>query len=176
MPYNQAMDIWNPDSLAIFLAFFIPGFISQTLPLLWWLYTRWQQTDPYLVSLALVGIFVIVPILLPIFWLWLRTQPFIRRRTLSPIKRPWDFVFNSRSDSYWVIVTFKSGEKLGGIYGGQSFSSAYPHKEQIYLQKIWVLHDDGTFAHEAEGSKGAIILSDEILTIELFSSPEGSHV
>jgi hypothetical protein len=197
------MDIWTPASLGLFLAFFIPGFIAQKVyglivpddqpeatafvmsavaysslnyalaaPLIWTLVVAGQWANPYAVGFALVFVLLILPALLPLAWLWVRRRPWVQTRTLSPIKRPWDFVFNGRRE-YWVIVTLKDGEKIGGIYGRRSSS---PRIEQIYLEKTWVLGEDGTFVHEAPESQGVIILSDEIVSIELFSSPEGNHV
>lgn len=200
------MDIWTPTSLVLFLAFFVPGFISQKIyglivpddqpdgtsfivsavaysslnyalasPLIWWMWASGQTANPLTTGITLVFILLVLPALLPLVWLWIRRQPIIQRHTLSPIKRPWDYIFNGKSE-YWVIITFKDGEKIGGIYGQQSSSSSYPRKEQIYLEKTWVLGEDGTFVHEAPESRGVIILSDEIVSIELFSSPEGNHV
>jgi hypothetical protein len=198
-------NLWTPTSLALFLAFFVPGFLAQKVyglivpdeqpeaatfivsaiaysslnyalasPLIWWLVARGHIGNLWVAIPAVVFILLILPTLLPLVLIWIRRRPFVQRRTLSPIKRPWDYVFNGRN-SYWVIVTFKSGEKIAGIYGPHSFSSSHPRKEQIYLQKVWTLAKDGTFAAEDPKSKGVIILSDEVLTIELFSSREGDN-
>lgn len=199
------MEIWTPTALSLFLAFFVPGFIAQKVyglivpddardsttfivsavaysslnyaiaaPLLWALWAAGQLTDPYAIIPAIVFTLLILPILLPVGWLWIRRRPWIQARTLSPIKRPWDFVFGRRQE-YWVLVTLKDGEKIGGIYGRHSSSADYPRAEQIYLEKVWVLGEDNTFVHEAPQTQGVIIMGDEIAYIELFTSPEGNH-
>jgi hypothetical protein len=197
-------NIWTPTSLTLFIAFFVPGFVAQKVyglivadderdsttfivsaiaysslyyalisPIVWALWYSGQLTNPYVVP-VLILFLPALPALLPIIWLRIRRLRWVQSRTLSPIKRPWDFVFGRRRE-YWVLVTLKDGEKIGGIYGRQSSSSSYPRQEQIYLEKVWILGEDNTFVHEAPQSKGVIILGDEIAYIELFSSPEGSH-
>jgi hypothetical protein len=199
-------NFWTPAALGLFIGFFIPGFIAQKIyglivpgdepeattfitsavaysslnyaiaaPVVWGLWLAGVLANLYVAAVVLALALLVLPALLPIGWLWVRRQPWLRARTLSPIKRPWDFVFNGQRE-YWVIVTFKDGEKMGGIYGKHSFSSSYPRKEQIYLEKTWVLGEDGLFVHEAPETKGVIILSDEIVSIELYTSPEGNHV
>jgi hypothetical protein len=198
-------NIWSPTSLGLFLTFFVPGFIAQKVyglivpdeerdsasfivsaiaysslnyaiaaPFVWALWASGRLNNLYIDVPVLAFVLLILPTLLPIAWLWIRRRPWVQSRTLSPIKRPWDFVFGRRRE-YWVLVTLKDGEKIGGIYGRQSSSSSYPRQEQIYLEKVWILGEDNTFVHEAPQSKGVIILGDEIAYIELFSSPEGSH-
>lgn len=107
----------------------------------------------------------IFPILWPIL--------FVRLLLLTKYKnnlfpRPWDFVFREES-SYWVIVHLKDGNKIGGIYGKDSFASGYPHEEQIYLEELWELDKNGGFVKPLDKSKGMIILKDEIFAIELLN-------
>ena len=58
---------------------------------------------------------------------------------------------------------------IGGIYDTNSFASACPEEEQIYLEKVWKLDHGGKFKEPIDRSQGMIILKDEILSIELFS-------
>jgi hypothetical protein len=190
-------NIWNIESLMLFLVFFIPGFISQkiyglivaddsrdsstimlnaiayssftyalALPLIWQPGLEWWAQHTGWLAVATICFVLVMPVLLPVIWIRIRGLAFIKRHTLSPIKRPWDSVFDRRA-SYWVIVTFKNGDKMAGLYGPNSSASTFPTKEQIYLEKVWRLAPDGTFDREVENTKGAIILGDEIMTIEL---------
>jgi len=192
--------IWTTDSLVLFLIFFIPGFISQKIyrlivadevqdsasfvtsavaysslnyalasPLIWWLAPHWRQVALGWLISATIFVMLLLPAVLPLVWLWIRSWPFVKNRTISPVKRPWDAVFGHRQ-RYWAIVTFKNGDKIAGVYGTSSHTSSFPAKEQIYLEKVWQLASDGTFDHELPGTKGAIILGDEIMTVELFKS------
>jgi hypothetical protein len=197
--------VWNPTSLVLFLVFFIPGFISQkvyallvsepernsstviinamayssltfaiTSPLIWLLVTSPGAVKPAFAIVALLVVFAVIPVLLPVVWLQIRQLAFIRERTISPIKRPWDYVF-TQPGGYWAVITFKNGSKIAGIYRDKSFSSWYPNPEQIYLEKVWNLNPDGSFDGEVPDSKGAIIMGEEILTVELFSLKEADH-
>jgi hypothetical protein len=193
-------NIWSQDSLLLFLVFFIPGFISQkvyglivpdetrdnstfvtsavaysslnyalALPLIWWLAYNWRGLDPVWLAAASVGIVLVLPVLLPLAWLRIRGLKLIKANTVGLTKRPWDFALDRRQRC-WVIVTLKNGQQVAGIYGAESFASAFPHKEQIYLEKEWLLAPDGTFDREVNKTKGVIILGDEIMMVELFKS------
>lgn len=111
--------------------------------------------------------FLVAPILWPILLRWLLTSRWLARFVVSPIKRPWDYVFGRR-EPYWIIVHLKDGRAVGGRYGGSSFASSYPVPEQIYLQEIWHLDDDLRFMHPIQHSKGALFFKDEIRAIEFF--------
>jgi hypothetical protein len=79
----------------------------------------------------------------------------------------WDYVFGKRNP-FWIIVHLKNGQKIGGFFGDESFASSNPADEQIYLEEVWVLDDDGRFLSPAEGSRGIIIMNDEIRAVEFF--------
>jgi hypothetical protein len=130
---------------------------------------NWQRFNPIWLAVATIGIVLVLPVLLPLAWLWIRGLKLIKINTVRLTKRPWDFALDHRQRC-WVIVTLKNGQQVAGIYGAESFASAFPHKEQIYLEKEWVLAADGTFDHEVKNTKGVIILGDEIMMVELFKS------
>lgn len=116
-----------------------------------------------------VAFYVIVLFISPIVItkLWLS----VMRHTLGkdPIERPWDYVFSLR-EHYWVVVTLKSGEKIGGLYADKSFVSSSPAPEQIFLQSTWVINEHGGFEREKETSAGIMILSSEILYLEFYKT------
>ncbi len=68
-----------------------------------------------------------------------------------------------------MIVALKDGTKISGSYDSASFASSAPAEEQLYLEEAWVLNDDGGFDRRRESTAGSIILSNEIVTVELFS-------
>ncbi len=108
----------------------------------------------------------------PILWVWLwkkiRTSETFQNNVPHPTQKPWDYVFSKRTP-YWVIVTLKDGTKIAGNYDSNSFSSSSPAEEQLFLEEVWVLNKDGGFDRPRESSKGIIILSNEMVSIELFS-------
>lgn len=103
------------------------------------------------------------PVAISYFWIRVR----VRRFKEHPIKKPWDYVFSSL-EPHWVLVTLKSGEKIGGYYGPESFASSSPAPEQIFLQNSWVINDDGGFDRIKDTSAGILILSSEILYLEFY--------
>lgn len=68
----------------------------------------------------------------------------------------------------WVVVHLKDKRKIGGIFAENSYASSFPAREQIYLEKVWEFSEQGGFENSIEGSKGIIILGDEILSLEFF--------
>jgi len=117
--------------------------------------------------ISLFFILFISPILWPICLIKLSSWGFFAKHIIHPILKPWDYVFSKRQ-RYWVIVHLKNGKKLGGVYDENSFASSYPAEEQIYLEEIWKLDDEGRFLNPIERSKGMIILKDEIVAVEFF--------
>jgi len=112
-------------------------------------------------------ILFIAPIFWPILWLKLISLPRIAQYVVSPIQKPWDFVFGKRK-SYWIIVHLKDGRAVGGKFAEASSASTYPADEQIYLEEVWQIDENRNFIKPIERSKGIIILGDEIRAIEFF--------
>jgi hypothetical protein len=85
-----------------------------------------------------VGTFVIVKLM--------RTSVFRRAREIFGIRHPtpkaWDYFFGSGA-ACWIIVTLKSGRVIGGYYGTESFSSSFPHEEDLYLELLCDMTPDG---------------------------------
>ncbi|WP_183075967.1 DUF6338 family protein [Salmonella enterica] len=122
-------------------------------------------SHPVLYYLFYIFVLIIVPVLLPIILLKIRSCEKVKQVLPHPIGRSWDYFFSTRQ-CCWVLVTLKNGKKYGGYYGGQSFASNSPEPEQIYLEKHWALDDDGDFDHELTDTLGIIILTNEIESVE----------
>ncbi|MDI6795119.1 MAG: DUF6338 family protein [bacterium] len=110
---------------------------------------------------------VIIMFAAPALWpfIFVKLLPIVKI-FVHPIKKPWDYVFGKR-ESYWIIVHLKEGSKVGGRFDTNSFASSYPAEEQIYIEEVWNLDQNGTFLEPIERSKGIIVLSTEILTNDL---------
>jgi hypothetical protein len=109
---------------------------------------------------------LINPILLSLFWIKVRKWKIIKGNSIHPIGKPWDYVF-SQEQPFWVKVTLKNGEVLGGKYSDKSFASSAPNEEQIYLEETWILSETGKFERPKNGTAGIIILASEISHVEL---------
>lgn len=87
---------------------------------------------------------------------------------LSPFHSPWDYFFAKRK-SNWVIVHFKDGTRIGGVYGQNSYASAHPHDEELYLEELWEIANKSDFVKKLDRTNGVMILSDEIKYIEFYN-------
>lgn len=117
--------------------------------------------------LLVIFIIFIAPILWTIIYIWLSKSRKLRRFILSPVKNPWDYYFEKKK-SCWVIVNLKNGERIGGVYSYNSFSSAFPHKEQIYLEELWEIDKDGKFIKKRDRTDGVLIIDDDIKSVEFY--------
>jgi hypothetical protein len=204
------MDIWDVDSLLLFLIFFIPGFISIKIydllvpserrdfsnavyeaigysclnysAMIWLILILYYQnifeTNFYGFIAAVFIMVLITPIIWPIIFYKFATSERFSKHIIHPMKKPWDYVFK-KGESYWVIFNVlvdKNIIKLGGIYGTNSFTSSYPAEEQIYIEEVWKLDENGKFEKPIEKSKGMIINGKNILAIELFDKKRRYNV
>jgi hypothetical protein len=187
----------SPGALALFLIFFIPGFItlkvydllipgeardfskslfdavaysSLNFAALLWLIailrsgslTGWQWYA------AMFFLLIAMPALWPLIFLMIRRHPKVASRIASPNARVWDDVFAKRTP-YWVIVHLKDQRRIGGLYGGKSFTSHSPAPPEIYLEEVWMVDQDLGFTGERVSSTAGVLISGtEILALEFF--------
>lgn len=135
-----------------------------------------ELRSPLLARLAQLGMVVVLPALEAYLWFWTLKWRWFRELLHIPHPAPkaWDYVF-TRSREYFVLLTLKSGERIGGLYGRNSFTSSFPHPEQIFIEQVWRLEDDN-FINPVESSAGAIIPFADCNSIELFEPKEQHHV
>lgn len=113
-----------------------------------------------------VFVLLVAPVLLALFWGFLRSCDFFQKKAPHPTGKPWDYVFSQRKP-YWVKVTLKNGTVIAGKYADNSFASSAPASEQIYLEETWLVNEKGGFERKKNSTAGVIILSADILYIEL---------
>ena len=121
-------------------------------------------------TLYLLSVFVIlfaVPVSWPFAFLKLSSWRPVGKHFVHPIQKPWDYVFGKHAP-FWIIVHLKTGQKIGGRFGLESFASSYPADEQIYLEEVWILDEADSFVFPVEHSRGIIIMNEEIRAVELF--------
>ena len=114
---------------------------------------------------------VIAPIFTPLLLRRMRNVKWIRDHTLRPEATAWDYVFSSRKP-YWVILHMKDGKDIGGVYADKSFTSAYPYKQDIYLEELWRLDSDNKFKEQIKGSAGIWVSVEDVSSIEFFKYGE----
>ena len=98
----------------------------------------------------------------------------LAKYVIHPVSKPWDYVFGKKQ-SYWVIVHLNDGRRIGGRFDTNSFASTDPAKEQIYLEELWNLDENGGFAKRVDRTGGIIISEDSILAVELLTDEKSKE-
>jgi hypothetical protein len=186
----------NQQTLALFLLFFVPGFISlktydQLVPgetrdfskcvydaiaysalnfgLLFWLFD-FILSSPWLPRFwwycCWATVLVIFPVLWPILAIVARKHRWIAKFIVNPNPRVWDCVFQKR-ECYWMIVHL-TDRRIGGVFADKSFASSSPAPPEIYLEQIWKLDSEGRFISPVESTAGVLISGEQIVALELF--------
>jgi hypothetical protein len=178
-------------TLALFLIFFIPGFItlkvydlfvpgeqrdfskslfdaiaysSLNFVALLWLIALVQSGSlaPWQWYMAVFFLLIVMPVVWPVVFLEIRKVPWFAGRIASPNARVWDDIFAKRTP-YWVIVHLKDQRRIGGLYGYKSFTSHSPAPPEIYLEEVWYLDEQGEFTGAVvEPTSDILIMGSEI--------------
>lgn len=137
----------------------------------WWIIpicgNDYYLNHPYFFAFSAICILFVAPIIWPIVYVWLLKWPWLNKRIIHPVKRPWDWFF-TENNSVWVIVNLADGTKIGGVYSDNSYTSSYPLKEQIYLEEVWKLDENDKFIEPVPNTKGILIIGKDISSIEFF--------
>lgn len=147
-----ALSCVNYAVLSPALAYALPYLQSESRSQLW-------------VAIILVTVLLIAPVVLVLLWVKIQSLLSEVGYLYHPIDRAWDYVFSGMPKS-WVKVYLKNGSIVGGLYGKRSFASSSPEPQEIFLEKIWKLNEDGGFVEEVERSSGMLIKADVISHIE----------
>lgn len=116
-------------------------------------------------------IFLIILLVFPVIWpialkKILSSRRF-RGKTLSPVPKAWDYFFG-RAESCFMLLHLKNGKTIAGLYRGDSFASAYPEKEDLYISEVWSSDPEGHIIEKIPGTKGMLINKASVDYIELF--------
>ena len=138
-------------------------------------YTAYLMLGAYLPAyiFPIIGM-VIAPSIMPFIFKKIRSKHFFHKYILRPEVSAWDYIFSSRR-SYWIILHLKNGSNIAGVYSVKSFTSAFPHKQDIYLEELWQLDDNQKFLTKIPRSAGLWISADEISSIEFFDYEEENN-
>ncbi len=127
-------------------------------------------------AVLLVYLFV-TPVLLALIVYYAKTWDRLRAalahvglRVLAPAPTAWDHFFEEGLSCY-IIFHLKSKDILGAVFHKDSFATAYPDIQQVYVEQLWVI-DPATrrFIQPVANSKGAIIKLDDCDYIEMFAA------
>lgn len=112
-----------------------------------------------------IFVLFVAPILWAVIWNQLRTNKYIQQNIPHPTQKSWDFIFAQRKP-YWLKVTLKNGNVMGGLYSDKSFASSSSSVEEIYIEESWIISEKGAFVRKKNNTAGLLILSNEISHIE----------
>lgn len=144
--------------------------------LLWPIYEVETRSIRTIYPTAYIAFYVLVLLVAPVSWAfllrWLRGTQFVQQALPHPIGKPWDYVFGKRR-RYWVVVSLKDGQKIGGLYDSGSFASSAPELEQLYLEQCWVVSERGGLERKRQNTAGILILASDIISVEFFHVIEG---
>lgn len=143
--------------------------------LFWLVHLLWQERFQAEHQVAYwIGLFFVL-FLAPVGWAvlvyFLRTSPWLRKYMLDPSPTAWDFFFGKRRPA-WVLCHLKSGEMVGGLFNDHSSASCFPQQEDIYLEEIWKVDEEGRFVERVEQTAGVLVKREECTHIELFAIDE----
>jgi hypothetical protein len=101
-----------------------------------------------------------------------------RRGTLKnlgtkPSPTPSDWVFSHEAGKHFCVRFHrKEGEDLGGYFGENSFAASSPNGQEIYVEEVWRVDEDGRFVERVEETDGAMVNREDCTRIEFFKSRE----
>ncbi|MEO2089093.1 MAG: DUF6338 family protein [Gemmataceae bacterium] len=130
--------------------------------------------------LVLLLVCVVSPAALGYLWYLVRLKLLIKWFNVDhPTKRGWDYLMGS-GRSYLVFIRLKSGKCVGGYYGPNSFSSAYPEEPEIFLETLFTTTDAGRFVAVHPLSAGGVFRQSDWESIEFFNitlqeNPDGGR-
>jgi hypothetical protein len=127
----------------------------------------WHRDHPMWFYCLLMGCLLILPILWAILFRIILTSKWLGQYVTHPSPTPWDYFFGQKKPC-WVIVHLKDGRKIGGLYYLNSFASSYPHPEQLYLEAVVKIDENGRFGEKTPHTMGILITRDEWQILEFF--------
>ncbi|MDR0997366.1 MAG: DUF6338 family protein, partial [Zoogloeaceae bacterium] len=133
-------------------------------PIYWAESSQWKENCPVIYVMFYVFVLLGAPVIEALAIEKFRKTETGQRFMPHPTLKAWDYVFSQRKE-YWVVVSMKNGNKIAGYYGPDSFASSAPAQEQIYLERSWVIDDEG-FDREKNHTAGVMIVSSDIEKIE----------
>ena len=173
MPGFISIKVWNliipsesralKDSFLDALAYSLLNFA-----MLFWLMLIIRRTDWTWLRVMLYGVLMGVgPVLWPILLKVVATRKF-QRIIINPIPRAWDYFFGLRENCF-MLIHLKDGSLVGGLSYEKSFASSYPASEDIYIEQVWEISEQGKFLEKIPQSIGMLVTRDSIEYIEMYS-------
>lgn len=128
-----------------------------------------------------IFVLFVMPIVVAWFvsWLWKknRLQWILGKFGLSLVQKTpkaWDWFFLTHNkEGYWVVAEMDDGALVGGEFGGESFSSLSPHKEDLYLESAYYVDENHIFLGLIPNNAGVWINGDKVKALFFYSVSKG---
>ncbi len=150
------------------IAYSLLNHVTVFTPLEPLLVPSFRVEHPAIWYLILVAALVIAPSLGAAIIVGLRKSAFLQGRLIHPTPTGWDFMFG-RGKTLYLSCQLRSGKRVGGYFGANSFASSYPEPPQVYVEELWKLDTDGHFIERVERTGGGIISLAECDLLEIFA-------
>jgi len=73
-------------------------------------------------------------------------------------------------------VHLKDQRRIGGLYGGNSYTSHSPAPPEIYLEEVWHVDENGGFTGKmVKSTAGVLVMGTDILALEFFQYNYGEE-
>jgi Family of unknown function (DUF6338) len=91
----------------------------------------------------------------------------------SIVPNIWDWVFTDRSpNERYLVITFKDGTRVGGVFEEGSYALTSPESPGIYLSREWRLDENGDFAWEIPGSDGLMVNGEDVRSVRVLQGTD----
>lgn len=146
-------------------------------PLLYLSYVQsWHGLHELAFALLVLFVLLILPSVLSVLYVWSTKAgkgAWLRGSLGFPHPDPtaWDHHFR-KGDAHWIWLTFKSGQVMAGLYGPGSFASSFPQRQDLFIEKLLSLDENGKVVGWKEGSAGALVNMENLERIEFFQIEE----
>ncbi len=97
----------------------------------------------------------------------IRRSKLFRRFVLQPHPTAWDAFFYER-ERLAVLCHLKDGSTIGGVYSSRSHTAHFPHPQDIYIEEMWTVNEEGRFAEMVPDSRGLLVRADECRFMQFF--------
>lgn len=141
------------------------------IPIFAWFVTGHPEESPVWGIIAGYFVFLIGPVLWPSIWVWFVRHTQFMKKLQLPYPTAWDAFFDRREPCF-LLITLKSGAKIGGYYGLGSYASSFPDVGELYLSAVYKVDAEGKFLEAVPETKGLLIRKDEYTLIEFFNVPQ----
>lgn len=164
------------------------GIVTHALPFLWTVriieyHSQGALLDhsPEVFAWGLVTMFA-VPTALGIFAGWLSgrssVDTLLERIGFSYIDRlpsAWDYVILKQRGFYVKIHLKDDRGVIGGVYSQDSFASTEPLHQDMFIEQVWQLNEDGNFVRPVYNTRGSWISKQAMDYIEFFVGEDKPH-